>query len=334
MIPRIFVSSTIRDLQHVRDSIRDLLAELGYQPAMSEHGEIGYLPELGAADACYHEVKECDFGILIIGKRYGDDHKEDVSVTHNEYRALISQKIPIITIVEKDVLSYRAVFDANRTAPPTHFPGMDRPDMTFAFLDEITKSPQNNGVAEFAHVEEARDYVRKQLAHIFGNLLRNAYDPVKAEIKDILAEVRSLRNEMTSGKEQADAIKFLRVSRAFLEDDRKHFRDFLQRVCGNADQAVKMILNHNGLDALLKAVGWNITVAKSYAEYQTEHVKHENTGLRYATRWADVLTNPDADVDRFGGAVTILTNKRALLTETALTHFRESFERCRVAAEG
>ena len=42
MIPRVFVSSTIKDLQHVRDAIRELIMELGYQPAMSEHGEVGY----------------------------------------------------------------------------------------------------------------------------------------------------------------------------------------------------------------------------------------------------------------------------------------------------
>jgi len=53
-----------------------------------------------------------------------------------------------------------------------------------------------------------------KLAHIFGNLLRNAYDPVKGEVKDILAEVRSLRSELVKGEQQSQTIN-ISVFRVF-----------------------------------------------------------------------------------------------------------------------
>jgi len=73
----------------------------------------------------------------------------------------------MITLVEKDLLSYRAVFQANPKAPPATFPGMDHPEKTFSFLDEVADSPRNNGIAEFRHIGEARSYVRLQIGAYF-----------------------------------------------------------------------------------------------------------------------------------------------------------------------
>lgn len=113
MTPRVFVSSTIRDLAHLRHALRDAVVELGYQPVMSDFGEIGYLPEVTAADSCFKEAENCDLGILIVAKRYGDDYLNNVSVTHGEFRTLRGRKVPIVTLVEKDVLTYKALVEAN-----------------------------------------------------------------------------------------------------------------------------------------------------------------------------------------------------------------------------
>ncbi len=73
MIPRVFVSSTISDLKHVRDAVRDAITDIGYQPVMSERGEIGYYPDTTAAASCFKDAEQCELGVLIIGKRYGYD---------------------------------------------------------------------------------------------------------------------------------------------------------------------------------------------------------------------------------------------------------------------
>jgi hypothetical protein len=69
VIPNVFVSSTVRDLQHLRDAIRDAISELAYIPILSEFGDIGYLPQLSAPDSCYTAAKDCHLAVLIIGKR-------------------------------------------------------------------------------------------------------------------------------------------------------------------------------------------------------------------------------------------------------------------------
>jgi hypothetical protein len=332
MIPRIFVSSTIKDLQHVRDAIRELILELGYQPAMSEFGEVGFLPEASAADSCYRETADCDFGILIIGKRYGDDHRDNMSVTQNEYRALAS-KVPIITLVEKDLLSYRAVFQANPTAKPSNFPGMDRPDKTFSFLDEVANSPKNNGIAEFKHIGEARFYVRLQLAHIFGSLLRKAYDPVKGEVRDILAEVRALRSELITKDQQADAIKYLHVSRALLEDRLETFREFLEKIFGNPDQPVKSILDNKTFDELLRQTGLKIKVFPTFEKFQQEYSRLRTSGeARSSTSWSNIYDQPEGDGKSWQGGYAFLTKNRLFLNETAIKVFRDNFDACRASA--
>jgi hypothetical protein len=64
MIPNIFISSTIGDLSYLRDSIRDLIFEIGYAPIMSEYGDIGYSPTSSAEDSCYLTMKNCQLAVF------------------------------------------------------------------------------------------------------------------------------------------------------------------------------------------------------------------------------------------------------------------------------
>jgi hypothetical protein len=114
MLPSVFVSSTVRDLQHMRDAIRDAIAELAYIPVLSEFGDIGFLPQLSATDACYTAARDCQLAVLIIGKRYGEVTAGEVSITHREFRALRENAIPIITLIDKEVWTFKRVYDANK----------------------------------------------------------------------------------------------------------------------------------------------------------------------------------------------------------------------------
>lgn len=113
MIPNVFVSSTIADLQHLRDAIRETILELGYNPIMSDYGDIGYLPTESVEDSCYVTMPECQLAVLIIGKRYGSKSENDLSITHNEFRKAREHVIPIISIIDQEVLSFKRVYDAN-----------------------------------------------------------------------------------------------------------------------------------------------------------------------------------------------------------------------------
>jgi hypothetical protein len=171
VIPSVFVSSTVRDLQHMRDAIRDTISDLAYNPVLSEFGDIGYLPQHSAPDSCYIAARDCQLAVLIIGKRYGELSSNGNSITHQEFKTLRDNSIPIITLIDKEVWTFKRVYDANKvnTSTCADYPGMDRPEKSFALIGEVLDSPVNNGLIEFEHVADARENVKKQLAHIFGN---------------------------------------------------------------------------------------------------------------------------------------------------------------------
>ena len=44
--PRVFVSSTYYDLKHLRSSLENFVESLGFEPVLSEKGDIAYAPDV------------------------------------------------------------------------------------------------------------------------------------------------------------------------------------------------------------------------------------------------------------------------------------------------
>ncbi len=240
MIPNIFVSSTIEDLQHLRDGIRDALVELSYNPVMSEYGEVGYLPATTAEDSCYLTLKQCQLAIILIGKRYGHISENGLSITHNECNTAKACKIPIITLVDAEIMSFKKFHDSNPGKNDLKAPGMDAPERTFTFIDEISSSRFNNGILTYNHVSDARMHLKRQLAHIFGEFLKGQYDPIKAEVRDVLSEIKTLRHEISSKQEGKEIdIDYLNAVRFLLEDKLHTYKTFIQEIHrGRIDGAI------------------------------------------------------------------------------------------------
>ncbi len=262
MIPNIFISSTIEDLHHLRDAIRDTVAELGYNPVMSEYGDIGYLPTVSAEDSCYIALRDCQLAIILIGKRYGSISLNNVSITQNESRIARSKGIPLISLIDQEVLTYKRVHDAT-SASTAVFPGMENPQKTFAFIQEIIDSSLNNGILPFSNVTDARLHLKRQLAHLFGDLLRNRFDPLKAEIKDVLSEIATLRHELSSDKgKDFNPQKFLKAMRFLLDDEHKDFRELVEHICDSLDAAIPVLFGSNTFDDFIKVTGTTIQIVE------------------------------------------------------------------------
>ncbi|HTB81718.1 MAG TPA: DUF4062 domain-containing protein [Opitutaceae bacterium] len=259
MIPFVFISSTVRDLQHLRDSLRDCIDGLGYNAIMSEYGEIGYLPDSTAEDSCYSAMRNAQLAILIIGKRYSEPSENGMSVTENEYRTAVKNKIPIITLVDREVLAFKRIFDTNKKKEKIEFPGMDNAEKTFSFIDSVNGSELNNGFLEYNTTSDARKVVKQQLAHLFANLLSRRFDPIQAEIKDVLAEIKTLRVQIGKKGDQGGSREYMALFRYLLDDDNRNIRDLLKAL----KRDVGDVVVH-----LMKAENWIGFLRKIKIEYE------------------------------------------------------------------
>lgn len=262
MIPNIFLSSTIADLKYLRDGLRDAVADLAYNPVMSDHGEVGYLNPTTAAASCFRSVKQCQIVVLIIGKRYGGIDTEGISVTHKEFRAAKEHGIPTITFVESQVLNYKEVYEADPNAQMwDSFKGMDHPRETFALIDEITSSPTYNGLIPFTSVAEAQRILKTQIADFVGERLNETIRPMRSEVQEVLAEIKTLRNQVVhsaSPQEISTATRYLTAMRFLLDDRNAEYRKLLEQIGGDLDSAIDVIVGADEFDDVMEKMGATI----------------------------------------------------------------------------
>lgn len=253
MYPKVFVSSTVSDLEAIRESVRNLLISLGYTPIMSEYNDFGSTPSESATNACYSAVTECDIGIVIIAKRYGTiDQTTKKSVTHSEYMTMREHGIPHFVFVESEVISFQKIYMQNKGQKPSKlkYPDVDHPDALFGFIREISHSETGNFRIEFDGQNSLCEGIKNQLALHFAGLLRGRRDPINKNVDKLLNEFMALRRTMEdSGNSRA----FLRTSNKLLEDPAKHYRGFLEKTCGGFEEGVVAVVEHVSFEDLLKS---------------------------------------------------------------------------------
>jgi hypothetical protein len=96
---RIFISSTMEDLENERDMVRDQLERANFEPVNAE----GILPNGATSwDRISQEIETCHVFLLISGVRYGwvptagPLSSKKVSVTHGEYLAARELGLPVL----------------------------------------------------------------------------------------------------------------------------------------------------------------------------------------------------------------------------------------------
>jgi hypothetical protein len=102
---RIFISSTIFDLEEEREQIREYIKARGLHPIMSEHNDFDLNNSLKvhSHDCCIEEMLKCNSVIFIIGKQYGGLYKgENYKKQRDEIQHLSKGKIkdPSISLME------------------------------------------------------------------------------------------------------------------------------------------------------------------------------------------------------------------------------------------
>lgn len=329
MIPNVFISSTIADLQHLREALKDTIDELAYRPILSEFGDIGYLPQASAVNSCYLAIRDCQIAVLIVGKRYGSLSDNGRGITHSEFLTARENMTPVICLVDQEVLSFKKVFDATGemlTAPV--FPGMDNPSKTFSFIQEIMGAPVNNGILPYTSIAEARYLLKTQLAHVFGDLLRSKFDPVRAGIKDVLSEIMTLRQE--SKNKDMDPQPFLRATRFLLDDENKELRDFIEQISGSVEVFVPILLRCKTFEDYLAETATEIKIDETPMDITELTKNSELVGFHQFISHQHGMPMPDKKVKIASWG--ILRGKRTVMNSIAKRVFDYTYESLRRTA--
>ena len=97
--PRVFISSTIKDLANERDAARAILSDLGLEVVNAEN----WLPTGRKVwDQIRHEIGSSDLFILIGGDRYGSIPRgQRFSVTHLEFEEAVRNGLPTLVFLKR-----------------------------------------------------------------------------------------------------------------------------------------------------------------------------------------------------------------------------------------
>lgn len=214
MNPRIFVSSTFYDLKYVREELREFILGFGFDPILSESGNIGYTPWVELDESCYAAMRESDMAVLIIGGRYGspasnekdvktasDKMENFVSITRKEFDTAIKNKVPVFVFIEEGVNTEYRLYKKNKNAiesktVPLEFEAADHINV-FRFIETIRQIPQI-AVFTFKRTWDIKDTLKQQWADMFRKYLTSLKQQASTtqEVEPALSQLYSSLQEM------------------------------------------------------------------------------------------------------------------------------------------
>lgn len=204
---RVFVSSTYYDLKYVRAALETFIRASGFDPVLSEKGNIPYLPDISLAESCYREVTSADMLILIVGGRYGSTGSGDPvptdfydrynSITQGEFEIAIERGIPVFVFVDHAVYYELQTFKANRDNKTINYAHVKSVNV-FLLLEQILGLEKNNQVHPFEHLDDIISILREQWSGIIHNLLRD---------RTPSGDLNSLRNQVTDLRQVMETLR-------------------------------------------------------------------------------------------------------------------------------
>lgn len=207
-IPKVFISSTCFDLNEIREQLNRFIYSYGFEPILSEYGDVFYHPDLHTHEACVHEVANCQLFILIIGGRFGGEYTRDKSksITNAEYDAARENKIPVFSYVRKAVLSNQHIYKQNKSkkfVSEIDYPSIEKQEYAidiFDFIDSVRRSPVNNALEGFDNFLEIENHLRKQWAGMFFDFLKSR------EVKSQIDATNHLLSSISSSSEKLEEL--------------------------------------------------------------------------------------------------------------------------------
>lgn len=235
--PRVFVSSTYYDLKHIRSSLELFIESLGFEPVLSEKGDIAYAPDMPLDQSCYREAASADIFVLLVGGRYGSEASSEErkptrsfferyeSITKREYDSAVERDIPVYILIEASVNSEYQTYLRNKDNKDIVYAHVDSLNI-FRLIEEILARPRNNPTHTFERFGDIEAWLREQWSGLFRELLqRRSQQQQLATLTTQVAELREANNTLRrylealmTGITPADSDKLIRAEKERLEE--------------------------------------------------------------------------------------------------------------------
>lgn len=176
--PKVFISSTVRDLADLRSAIKFWLEDFGFEVLTSESADFPHPLDRDAIAAALAPIAECDYYLLVVGMRVGAlAADEGISVTRAEFRHARSLRREVgkphmLHLVRAEVHAAR-----HSAVPPRGLSAEDW-STTRSFLTEITTEEVGgdpNWLHAFSSFRDVVDVLRATL-RVSGPLRRRALE--------------------------------------------------------------------------------------------------------------------------------------------------------------
>lgn len=202
--PRVFVSSTYYDLQHVRNDIHSFLQGLGYEPVMHDKGNVTYTQTESLENSCYNEVSTCDILICIIGNKFGTQASGgDYSITMNELRRALSLRKKVYIYIVNEVFTENITYQKNKDIgfKPAHVDDI----RVHEFISELKETVKNHPILPFHNISDIIDNLQQQFAGLFQRLLSQEASITEsktfADLQSTADTIKSLISDFASEKD-------------------------------------------------------------------------------------------------------------------------------------
>ena len=297
--PRVFVSSTYFDLKHIRASLDLFIDSLGFEPVLSEKGDIAYTHDRPLDESCYREAENSDIFVLVVGGRYGSEVSSDKkrvsnefferydSITRKEYESAAGRDIPIYILLEKGVHSEYQTYLRNKEVKSISYAHVDSVNV-FVLIEDILSRPRNNPIQTFERFEEIENWLRDQWAGLFRELLRRQSQQqqlagLSAQVGDLKATNETLKKYLEAVMLGADRT----VSSQLIQSEEQRLLSLRKDEAASSNDWVKYVAKR--ADLPVASVVEAVRGAKSRDEFVEAVYKLSPSGTEYKNLIAKTL---------------------------------------------